>query len=75
MKIINGKKFLEDSDKVRVGKTIVNHHWGLNAVLDGYHDDEGVMTWGEFRNRRQDGTYPDDDGICEYRWIAVPCKE
>lgn len=74
MKIINGKKFLEDDDMVSVYSTIVNHHFGLN-ILDGTSIFIGDMTFGEFRNRRHDGTYSDDDGICEYRWTAVPAKE
>ena len=74
MKIINGRKFLEDSDMVSVGWTILNHHYGLNKYLNGYHGDAGVMTWGEYKKRRQDGTYPDDNGICRYEWVAAPYR-
>lgn len=75
MKTIDDKKFLEDSDKVSVSKVIVGHHYGLNAALTGVSVATYDMTFGEFKKRREDGTYPDDDGVCVFRYDVVPCND
>lgn len=72
MKVIEGKKFLEDDDMVAVYKTIINHHYGLNAVLVGGSIFIAVMTFAEFRNRYDRGDFPSDDGVCEFRYDVMP---
>ena len=72
MKVIEGKKFLEDSDMVAVYKTIINHHYGLNAVLVGGSIFIADMTFGEFRNRYDRGDFASDDGVCEFRYDVMP---
>ena len=71
MKIINGKKFLEDDDMVSVYSTIVNHHFGLN-ILDGTSIFIDNMTFGEFRDRRANGDFPSRDGVCDFRYDVIP---
>ena len=71
MKTIEGKKFLEDDDMVGVYKTVITHHYGLNAVLVGGSIFIGVMTFGEFRKRYDRGDFPSDDGICEFRYDVM----
>ena len=71
MKFIDGKTFLEDDDMVAVYKTIINHHYGLNAVLVGGSIFIAVMTFAEFRNRYDRGDFPSDDGVCEFRYDVM----
>lgn len=75
MKTIDGKKFLEDSDKVVVSRVIVGHHYGLNALLTGTTCNTDTMTFGEFKKRRGNGTYPDDDGVCVFRYDVTTCND
>ena len=72
MKVIDGKKFLEDDDMVRVSKVIVNSYYGLNAVLVGGSIFIADMTFGEFRKRYDRGDFPSDDGVCEFRYDVMP---
>ena len=72
MKVIEGKKFLEDDDMVAVYKTVINHHYGLNAVLVGGSIFIADMTFGEFRNRYDRGDFPCVDGVCEFRYDVMP---
>ena len=72
MKVIDGKKFLEDSDMVEVYKTVINHHYGLNAVLVGASIFIGYMPLGEFKKRYDRGDFPSDDGVCEFRYDVLP---
>ena len=72
MKVIEGKKFLENDDMVEVFKVVISHHYGLNAVLvDGFIF-IAVMTFGEFKNRYDRGDFPSDDGVCEFRYDVMP---
>ena len=72
MKVIDGKKFLEDDDMVAVYKTVINHHYGLNAVLVGGSIFIADMTFGEFKKRYDRGDFPSDDGVCEFRYDVMP---
>ena len=72
MKVIEGKKFLEDGDMVEVYKIVINHHYGLNAVIVGGSIFIAYMTFGEFRNRYDRGDFPSDDGVCEFRYDVIP---
>ena len=72
MKVIDEKKFLEDDDMVAVYKTVINHHYGLNAVLVGGSIFIADMTFGEFRKRYDRGDFPSDDGVCEFRYDVMP---
>ena len=72
MKVIEGKKFLEDDDMVAVYKTVINHHYGLNAILTGGSIFIADMTFGEFRKRYDRGDFPGDDGVCEFRYDVMP---
>ena len=71
MKVIEGKKFLEDDDMVRVSKVIANSYYGLNAVLVGGSIFIADMTFGEFKNRYDRGDFPSDDGACEFRYDVM----
>ena len=73
MKIINGKKFLEDSDKVAVYKVMINHHCGLD-ILDGTSTFIGDMTFGEFKNRKGNGDFPSSDAVCDFRYDIIPLR-
>ena len=72
MKVIDGKKFLEDDDIVAVYKTVISHHYGLNAVLVGGSIFIADMTFGEFRKRYDRGDFSSDDGVCEFRYDVIP---
>lgn len=72
MKVIEGKKFLEDDDMVSVSKVIVNSYYGLNAYLVGGSIFIADMTFGEFKNRYGKGDFPSDDGVCEFRYDVMP---
>ena len=72
MKVIEGKKFLEDDDMVRVSKVIVNSYYGLNADLVGGSIFIADMTFGEFKNRYDRGDFPSNDGVCEFRYDVMP---
>jgi len=72
MKEINGKKFLEGSDKVVVSWTIIANHYGCNVLLNGTSGIYGKMTWKEYKELRAKGAFPDDDGVCEYQWNVIP---
>lgn len=73
MKVIDGKKILEDADKVAVYKTIVNHYCGLN-ILDGTSIFIDYMTFGEFKNRLAKGDFPGSDGVCKFRYDVIPLR-
>lgn len=73
MKIINGKKFLEDDDMVSVYATIVNHHFGLN-ILDGTSIFIDDMTFGEFKNHKGNGDFPSTNGVCDFRYDVIPLR-
>ena len=72
MKVIDEKKFLEDDDMVAVYKTVVKHHYGLNAVIIGSSIFIAVMTFAEFRDRYDRGDFPSDDGVCKFRYDVLP---
>ena len=72
MKVIDGKKFLENDDMVRVSKVIVNSYYGLNAVLVDGSIFIADMTFGEFQNRYDRGDFPSDDGVCKFRYDVMP---
>ena len=71
MKVIDGKKILEDDDMVAVYKVMINHHFGLN-ILDGTSTFIADMTFGEFRNRSANGDFPSCDGVCDFRYDVIP---
>ena len=72
MKVIESKKFLEDDDMVEVYKIVINHQYGLNAVLVDGSIFIGYMTFGEFRKRYDRGDFPSDDGVCKFRYDVMP---
>ena len=72
MKVIESKKFLEDDDMVEVYKIVINHQYGLNAVLVDASIFIGYMPLGEFKKRYDRGDFPSDNGVCEFRYDVLP---
>ena len=72
MQVIEGKKFLEDDDMVAVYKTVISHHYGLNAAIVGVSIFIADMTFGEFKRRYDRGDFPSDNGVCEFRYDVIP---
>lgn len=77
MKIVNGRKFLEDSDKVIVWKQMTSSKYGLNKYLGepcARFETCQEMTNGEYKERKARGEFPEEDEVGFYSYTITLAK-